>query len=77
MELIIILVIVVVIFGAGRLSGIGGALGKGIRDFRTATKDDDANKAQLVSTCTSCGTEMAPTENFCGKCGTKRAAVAA
>jgi sec-independent protein translocase protein TatA len=77
MELIIILVIVVVIFGAGRLSGIGGALGKGIRDFRSATKDDEPNKAQAVSTCSSCGTELAPTENFCSKCGTKRAAAAA
>ena len=38
-ELIIILVIVIVIFGAGRLGEIGGALGKGIREFRSATQD--------------------------------------
>ena len=35
-ELIIILTIVVLVFGAGRLSDLGGALGKGIREFRGA-----------------------------------------
>ena len=34
MELIVILVIVLIIFGVGRLGDIGGALGKGIREFR-------------------------------------------
>ena len=33
-EWIIILVIVVIIFGVGYLPEIGGALGKGIRDFQ-------------------------------------------
>jgi sec-independent protein translocase protein TatA len=41
-ELVVILVIVVVIFGAGRLSDVGGALGKGIREFRKATTEDPA-----------------------------------
>ena len=40
-ELIIILVIVIAIFGAGKLANIGGALGKGIKDFRTAVKDEN------------------------------------
>ena len=40
MELIIILVIVIIIFGVGRLTEIGGALGKGIREFRKASSDD-------------------------------------
>jgi sec-independent protein translocase protein TatA len=33
-ELIIILVVALVIFGPGKLPELGGALGKGIRDFR-------------------------------------------
>ena len=33
-ELVIILVIVLVIFGVGRLPEIGGAIGKSIREFR-------------------------------------------
>jgi sec-independent protein translocase protein TatA len=36
-ELIIVLVIVVIIFGVGRLPEIGGAVGKAIREFREAT----------------------------------------
>jgi sec-independent protein translocase protein TatA len=36
-ELIIVLVIVLVVFGAGRLPEIGGALGKSIRNFKKAS----------------------------------------
>ena len=39
-ELLIVLVIVIIIFGVGRLGEIGGALGKGIKEFRSATRDD-------------------------------------
>ncbi len=38
-ELIIILVIVIVIFGATRLPQIGESLGKGIRNFRVGIKE--------------------------------------
>lgn len=40
-ELIVILVIVIVIFGAGRLPEIGGALGKSIRNFKKASEGKD------------------------------------
>jgi sec-independent protein translocase protein TatA len=40
-ELIIILVIVLIIFGAGKLPQIGEGLGKGIRNFRKSTKDQE------------------------------------
>jgi len=44
-ELVIILVIVIIIFGVGKLPELGGALGKGIREFRQATKSaEDATK---------------------------------
>jgi sec-independent protein translocase protein TatA len=33
-ELIIILVVIILVFGAGRISEIGGAVGKGIRNFK-------------------------------------------
>jgi sec-independent protein translocase protein TatA len=36
-ELIIVLVMVVIFFGVGRLPEIGGAVGKAIREFREAT----------------------------------------
>ena len=54
-ELLIILVIVVLLFGAGRLPQIGSGIGEGIRNFRksmkeknevdvTPTKGDDEKK---------------------------------
>ena len=54
-ELMIILVIVLVVFGAGRLPEIGSALGKSIKNFKRASdgkdeieikakKEDDAKK---------------------------------
>ncbi len=39
-ELVLILLIVVIIFGAGKLPEIGGAVGRGIKEFRTATTDE-------------------------------------
>ena len=38
-ELIVILVIVLIIFGANKLPQIGEGLGKGIRNFKKATKE--------------------------------------
>jgi sec-independent protein translocase protein TatA len=38
-ELMIILVIVILIFGANRLPEIGRGIGRGIRNFKDATKD--------------------------------------
>ncbi len=43
-ELALILVIVVVIFGVGKLPEIGGALGRGIKEFRSAADDTGAAK---------------------------------
>ncbi len=40
-ELIVILVIVMIIFGAGKLPQIGEGIGKGIRNFRKATKEKE------------------------------------
>ncbi|HOD75186.1 MAG TPA: twin-arginine translocase TatA/TatE family subunit [Syntrophorhabdaceae bacterium] len=41
-ELIIILVIVILIFGAGRISEIGGAIGKGIKGFKKSVNEPDS-----------------------------------
>ena len=44
-EWLIILVIVVIIFGVGKLPEIGGALGKSIREFRETASDPDEDAA--------------------------------
>lgn len=38
-ELIIILIIILIIFGAGKLPEIGSGIGKGIRNFKKATNE--------------------------------------
>ena len=40
-ELIIVLMIIILIFGANRLPDIGRGIGKGIRNFKDATKDGE------------------------------------
>ncbi|MEE9910652.1 MAG: twin-arginine translocase TatA/TatE family subunit [Deltaproteobacteria bacterium] len=44
-ELLIILVIILIIFGVGKLPEIGSALGKGIKNFKKSVSSDnqDAN----------------------------------
>jgi sec-independent protein translocase protein TatA len=46
MELVIILVIVVIIFGVGRLPEIGGAVGRAIREFREASSGQDTKSIE-------------------------------
>ena len=43
-ELIVILVIIIVIFGATRLPELGKGLGKGIRNFKDATREGTNDK---------------------------------
>jgi sec-independent protein translocase protein TatA len=40
-ELIIILVIVLLLFGVGRIGKIAGELGRGVRDFRSGLKGEE------------------------------------
>lgn len=80
-HLIIILVIVLVVFGPGKLPEIGGALGKSLNEFKRSVKapvepEPEAPRAvssSLVSptTCPSCHEEVATGNEFCGRCGAK------
>ena len=47
MELLLILVIIMVVFGVGRLPEVGGAIGKGLREFRQAQLGLDEFKDEL------------------------------
>jgi sec-independent protein translocase protein TatA len=46
MEWIIILVIVLLLFGVGRISKISGEMGTAIKNFRKGLQDDDAKKTE-------------------------------
>ncbi len=51
-ELIIILVIIILLFGVGRIGKIAGELGKGVRDFRSGLtgKTDEEAKQEAETT---------------------------
>ena len=49
-EIIIILVIILIIFGVGKLPQIGGAIGKSIKEFRKAREGED-EKEQRENCC--------------------------
>ena len=40
-EIILIVVLALVLFGGGKLAGVGKALGKSIKDFKNEVKEDD------------------------------------
>lgn len=46
MELTIILVIILIIFGAGRLPEIGSGIGKGIKNFKKSISETEADKIE-------------------------------
>ncbi|MFQ6001767.1 MAG: twin-arginine translocase TatA/TatE family subunit [Anaerolineae bacterium] len=46
-ELLVLLVIIIIIFGVGRLPEVGGALGKAIREFRQSSQGlDEETKSE-------------------------------
>jgi sec-independent protein translocase protein TatA len=47
-ELVIILVLVLVIFGAGKLPQVGGAIGRGIRNFKSGLREEAVGVAAEV-----------------------------
>jgi sec-independent protein translocase protein TatA len=52
-ELIIILVIIILLFGVGRIGKIAGELGKGVRDFRAGlsgkTEEEKKQEAEIAA----------------------------
>jgi sec-independent protein translocase protein TatA len=72
-EVVIVLVILVIIFGAGRLTQVSGAVGKGVREFRSAVQDEPKPATPVVTTppviCAACQTANVATNKFCSSCG--------
>ena len=70
-HLLLILLIVLIIFGPGKMAGIGGQLGRGIREFRESTeaKDEPKTLASATRYCAQCGKAAEAEASFCGQCG--------
>ena len=76
LEIGLIVVAIVLIFGVGKLGDIGGALGKSIREFRTE-RDKKDDSPQTAKTEPQKEPDVAQsevktsTEKLCPKCGAK------
>lgn len=75
-HLIIIVVIILVVFGPGKLPMLGKAMGDSMRDFKKAisdepSKDSAADLPPGTRACPNCRKPVAITDRFCGGCGTQ------
>ncbi|MGA8416287.1 MAG: twin-arginine translocase TatA/TatE family subunit [Candidatus Dormiibacterota bacterium] len=61
-EIIILLVVILIVWGPGKLPDIGAAVGKGIREFRTASSEADDSVTEATRVATSQSAEGMPTE---------------
>ena len=50
MEILLILVLALVIFGGGKIAGVGKALGQSIREFKNEVKSDDKAEEKAEKT---------------------------
>jgi sec-independent protein translocase protein TatA len=82
-ELVLILAVVVIIFGVGRLPEIGGAVGKSIREFRKSAREaDEEGRRELsepeprsdVAPPAAKAPSAAGSTVACPRCGTSNAA---
>ena len=60
MELVIILLVLVMLFGATRLADLGGSLGKGIREFRKNVQEDEKEEEAAPVATTAAPSAPAP-----------------
>ena len=77
-HVIVILVIVLVIFGPGKLPMLGKAVGDTVRDFKKAVGDEPAKPEGTAAEptfgpgmreCPTCHKANAAADRFCGGCG--------
>ena len=54
-EIVIILVIILIIFGVGKLPEIGGAIGKSLKEFRRAKSEDENLEPKHAQSITKSG----------------------
>lgn len=71
LHLVLLLVIILVVFGAGKLPGVGTALGQSIKEFKKASNEPESGAKVTASgtECTNCHTIIPQDAQFCPSCG--------
>ncbi len=77
-HVILVLVIVLVIFGPGKLPMLGKAVGDTVRDFKKAVSDEPAKSTTTITElppasrpCPTCQKPVSVGDRFCGTCGSR------
>ncbi len=79
-ELLLVLAVVLIVFGAGKLPDVLGQLGRGVRSFRAEASDEKPAQVTAGSTttaaapgttiyCRNCGRPNTTDAKFCSNCG--------
>jgi sec-independent protein translocase protein TatA len=81
-ELLLILAVVLIVFGAGKLPDVLGQLGRGVRSFRESSSGEERQAQVPAATasgaapapgttiyCRNCGRPNASDSKFCSNCG--------
>ncbi len=79
-ELLLILAVVLIVFGAGKLPDVLGQLGKGVRSFRDESTNEKATQTAGTTSaataapgttvyCRNCGRPNSTDSKFCTNCG--------
>jgi sec-independent protein translocase protein TatA len=70
LHLVLLLVIILIVFGAGKLPGVGTALGQSIKEFKKAANEPEAKStATTEEKCEKCQTVIPAGAQFCPSCG--------
>ena|SRR6185312_9267650 len=86
-HLLIILIIILIVFGAGKLPEVGGGIGKSITEFRRGVRESTVDEPadgpppasvataapikSTTQTCDTCGALIPAGARFCAHCGAK------
>ena len=67
-ELLLVLAVVMLLFGAKKLPELARSMGKAGKEFKTGLKDD-TDERPVAGPCPFCQTEVTPDTKFCSGCG--------
>lgn len=68
-EMLIVLLIVLLLFGASRLPKLARSMGQASKEFKTGLKEGAKEEAPLEGPCPFCQTNVAEDAKFCPGCG--------
>ena len=74
LHLVLLLVVILIVFGAGKLPGVGAALGQSIKEFKKASAEHDSQSPLMTTeltgnVCQKCQASNPAGAQFCTACG--------